>query len=169
MPTRSIPGLISLSSSRFFSCMVSVWFTTPVMLPPGRASDSKKPRLTGTPAPAMTMGIFAALRRAASNAAAQLGNQLPNLTRHVRLQVRIGLADVDGLTLGQIVPAIMALLEPGGQQDLLCRWQRQGEGAVGFQALSLVHVLSSSSLGRFGWRPGCLVRFASAQTLQSLR
>src|SRR5215468_377630 len=38
IPMRSILGLISLSSSRFFSSMVSIWFTTPMMLPPGRAS-----------------------------------------------------------------------------------------------------------------------------------
>src|SRR5262245_7315367 len=43
-------------------------------------------------------------------AAVQMGSQVPSLTGHVRLQVRIGLVDVDGLTLGQIIPAIVALL-----------------------------------------------------------
>jgi hypothetical protein len=41
--------------------------------------------------------------------AAQVENHVPSLTGHVRLQVRAGLADVDGLTLRQIVPAIMVL------------------------------------------------------------
>src|SRR5262245_26620142 len=64
------------------------------------------------------------------HAAAQVGNQVPSLTGHVRLQVRAGLADVDGLTLAQIVPAIMALLagenivEPSRVADVDASWDR---------------------------------------------
>jgi hypothetical protein len=64
------------------------------------------------------------------HAASQVGNPVPNLAGHVRLQVRIGLADVEGPTLGQIVPAIMALLasenivKPSRVADVDASWDR---------------------------------------------
>ena len=65
-------------------------------------------------------------------AAAQMGNHLPPLAgRHVRLQIRVGLVGGDDdRTLGQIVPAIMALLagqnivEPGMVADVNASWDK---------------------------------------------
>jgi hypothetical protein len=54
------------------------------------------------------------------HAAAQVENHVPNLAGHVRLQVRAGLVDAGGLTLAQIVPAIMALL--AGENTLPVIW-----------------------------------------------
>ena len=51
MPTRSIPGLSSLSSSKLLASRFSAWFTTPVTLPPGRASEATEatePNPTGS-------------------------------------------------------------------------------------------------------------------------
>jgi hypothetical protein len=63
------------------------------------------------------------------HAAAEVGC-VPSLMGHVRLHVRAGLADADGLTLGQIVPAIIALLagenivEPNRVADVDASWDR---------------------------------------------
>ena len=46
-----------LEQLQVLSSTVSSWFTIPVMLPPGRASDLMNPRPTCTPVPTMTMGI----------------------------------------------------------------------------------------------------------------
>ena len=54
---RRRPGNISLNSSTRLPLPCTNWWLTPVMTPPGRASDCTNPSPTGSLTPVMMMGI----------------------------------------------------------------------------------------------------------------